>query len=272
MIKPGYFAVRGGWISGGFEFNFPRAHCTTTISPIDYAITNNPDGSASIVISNIERKFRMRWQVSLTLFAGKRFLRQDTKLHNRTHLPHRYHWWTIVAMPPNDNTQVIFPAARIINHPQEYILTWPIWRGRDNSRYETLLHRFGSDWSMLEPWDGFFCYYDHGLEAGLVHVGDKHTIGGTKYFSYCNTSPGRFHSGFVMSDEDGPYDEIDSSPFLTQADFEILEPFGVRSFTEYWYPVNKTWGLKKATERAACWQPPAGNWAATPRPPASARR
>lgn len=251
VVKPGYFAVRGGWISGGFEFNFPQAHSTTTICPIDYAIRENPDGSASIIVSDVERQYRMKWQVILTLFPGKRLLRQDTKLINRTHIPQRYHWWTIVAVSPNDNTQVIFPTARIINHPQEYVLTWPIWHGRDISRYKTLLHRFGTDWSVLEPWDGFFCYYDHGIEAGLVHVGNKYTIGGSKYFSYCNTTSGRFHSAYSMTDEDGPYDEIDSSPFLTQIDFEILEPFGVRSFSEYWYPVNGTWGLKKANEMAA---------------------
>ncbi len=251
VIKPGYFGVRGGWCSGGFEFNFPKAHSPTTISPIDYAIRSNPDGSASIIVGDLERMYRMKWQVVLTLHPGKCFLEQEVTLHNRTLLPHRYHWWTIVAMHPNDNTQVIFPSARIINHPQEYIITWPIWMGRDNSLYKTLHHRFGSDWSMLEPWDGFFCYYDHGIDAGLVHVANKHVLGGTKYFSYGNTTSGRFHSAYVMSDEDGPYDEIDSGLFLTQADHEIFEPLGVRHWREYWYPVNGTQGLIKATRDAA---------------------
>jgi|GEM_PF-1840606 len=251
VIKPGYFGIRGGWISGGFEFNFPKAHSTTTISPIDYATQRNFDGSASIIIGDLERMYRMRWQVRLTLFPGKAYLRQDTRLINRTPLPHRYHWWTIVAVRPNENTQVIFPAARIINHPQEYILTWPIWRGRDISRYKTLRHRFGGDWSILKPWDGFFAYYDHGIDAGLCHVGDKYSIGGTKYFSYSNTQSGRFHSAYIMSDEDGPYDEIDSSPFLTQKYHEIFNPYEMRYFHEYWYPINGLGGLKKANKDSA---------------------
>lgn len=251
VVKPGYFGRRGGWISGGFEFNFPRAHSTTTICPIDYHIRKNPDGSASIFIGDVEREYRMKWQVRLTLYPNMSFLQQDTKLDNRTPLPHRYHWWTIVAVHPNDNTQVVFPAARIINHPQHYILTWPLWRGLDISRYKTLLHRFGSDWSMLQPWDGFFAYYDHGIDAGLIHVGNKHLLQGSKYFSYHNTTSGRFHSAFVMSDEDGPYDEIDSGLMLTQHDYRILNPFEVIQFTEYWYPGNKLGGLKKAVRDAA---------------------
>lgn len=250
VIKPGYFAVRGKWMSGGFEFNFPQAHATTTAEPIDYAIRKNPDGSASIWIGDVERQYRMRWQVKLTLFPGQAILRQDTKLENRTPFPHRYHWWTIVAMHPNDNTQVIFPTARVMNHPQHVVLAWPIWQGRDISRYKTLLHRFGWDWSVLDPWDGFFAYYDHGIDAGLVHTANMHVVGGSKYFSYHNTTSGRFHSAFVMSDEDGPYDEIDSSPFASQHDFRILEPNETHQFTEYWYAGYKLGGVAKATRDA----------------------
>jgi len=251
VIKPGYFAVRGGWVSGGFEFNFPQAHSTTTISPIDYFFRTNPDGSASIFIGNIERQYRMKWQVCLTLFPGKSFLQQDTKLYNRTPMPHRYHWWTIVATHANENVQLIFPAARVINNPQEYILTWPIWMGIDNSQYKMLSHRFGADLSMLQPWDGFFCYYDHGSQSGLVHVANKITMGGSKYFTYGNNTSGQFHSADVMSDDDGPYDEVDSSPLLTQKEFRILEPLETISFREYWYPANGTQGLCKATRDAA---------------------
>lgn len=251
VIKPGYYAVRGGWVSGGFEFNFPKAHSTTTISPIDYAIRTNPDGSAGIVIGDVERMYRMQWQVTLMLYPGKSFLKQEVKLHNRTPLPHRYHWWTIVATSPNDNTQVIFPTARVINHPQEYILSWPMWKGRDISRYKTLQHRFGSDWSVLEPWGDFFAYYDHAIDAGLVHTGDRHVIGGSKYFSHHNTESGRFGAGYLQSDTGIPYDEIDSSPFLTQSDHVILAPLGVHHWSEYWYPANGLQGLVKANRDGA---------------------
>lgn len=247
VAKPGYFAVRGKWLSGGFEFNFPQAHATTTAEPIDYTIRKNPDGSASIWIGDVERQYRMRWQVKLTLFPGQAILRQDTKLDNRTPFPHRYHWWTIVATHPNDNTEVVFPTARVVNHQQHIALSWPIWHGRDISRYKTLYHRFGWDWSALDPWDGFFAYYDHGIDAGLVHVANKEVVGGSKFFSYHNTTSGRFSSALVMSDEDGPYDEIDSSPFTSQHDFRILEPYETHQFSEYWYAGYNLGGVAKAT-------------------------
>jgi len=29
-------ALRGAWVSGGIEWNFPDGHTLTTVSPIDY--------------------------------------------------------------------------------------------------------------------------------------------------------------------------------------------------------------------------------------------
>ena len=41
VVKPGLVALRGAWISGGVEFNFPKGHTVTTVSLVDHCIRRN---------------------------------------------------------------------------------------------------------------------------------------------------------------------------------------------------------------------------------------
>lgn len=250
VIKPGYFGLRGGWCSGGFEFNFPHAHSLTTISPVDYAIRENPDGSASIVVSDIEKVYGMKWQVILTLYPNKSYLEQEVQLYNRTLLPHRYHWWTIVAMPATKESQVIYPIRRVTDDAQTYVYTWPIWLGRDISWYKNLFS--GTSWFQYhKPFESFFSYYNHGIDSGLCHVSEPDVCPWSKWFTYGPSDEGRYFSAYVMSDEDGPYDEVDSGLFKTQQDFRIFQPLDVIHWKEYWYPINQLKDIVKANRDGA---------------------
>src|SRR4051812_28589823 len=48
VIKYAMVALRGAWVSGGIEWNFPDGHTLTTVSPIDYAMRMEADGSATV--------------------------------------------------------------------------------------------------------------------------------------------------------------------------------------------------------------------------------
>ncbi|MFH1941164.1 MAG: DUF5107 domain-containing protein [bacterium] len=241
--------MRWGWPSGGFEFNFPHAHFVSTCDPIDYALRSNPDGSGSIVIGNLENRYGMRWQVTLTLHSGKSYLVQEVRLHNRSPLPHRYHFWTINAFHTDDETQVIFPARRMIDHAQQYIRTYPEWGGEDVS---WAMNPFsGGSWSAMEPWDDFWCTYHHNEDAGMVHVANRHIVPGSKWFSFGSSARSNF-SGAAGSDEDGPYIEVDSGSDLTQIDFRRFQPLGTRQWEEYWYPVKGLKGGIVTANRDAC--------------------
>ncbi|PYV37271.1 MAG: DUF5107 domain-containing protein, partial [Acidobacteria bacterium] len=54
VIKYGLVGLRGAWVSGGIEFNFPNGHTVTSVSPVDFALRQNPDGSASIIVGDHE--------------------------------------------------------------------------------------------------------------------------------------------------------------------------------------------------------------------------
>ena len=248
VIKPLIHGLRWGWPSGGFEFNFPHAHYYSACEPIEYSIRQNPDGSGSIFIGEVENRYGMRWQVRLTLFPGKAYLVQEVKIHNRTPLPERYHFWTINAFKTNEHTQVIFPARRMLDHSQKYVTTYPIWGGRDISYTEQLFS--GGSWSALYPHDNFWCTYQHDEDAGMVHVADVRVVPGSKWFAYGPGNRSNFY-GAAMSDDDGPYIEVDAGSDITQIVFRRLAPLGSHQWKEYWYPVKGLNGeIVKANENA----------------------
>src|SRR5579884_3879840 len=54
VVKYGLIGVRGAWISGGIEFNFPNAHTAVTVSPVESVLLHNPDGSATAVVGAMD--------------------------------------------------------------------------------------------------------------------------------------------------------------------------------------------------------------------------
>src|SRR4051812_25353322 len=66
-IKKARVSNRGAWTALGIEFNFPVSHNWVTVSPVDYAIRRNADGSASLWVGNLDRVYGMQWRVALTL-------------------------------------------------------------------------------------------------------------------------------------------------------------------------------------------------------------
>ena len=55
VIKPGLFAVRGAWVAVGVEFNFPNSHTSTTLDPVHCESKQYDDGSASVIVGDIEQ-------------------------------------------------------------------------------------------------------------------------------------------------------------------------------------------------------------------------
>ena len=53
-LRKAQIAYRGVWSAFGIEFNFPVSHNWVTSSPVDYALVRRADGSASIVVGNVD--------------------------------------------------------------------------------------------------------------------------------------------------------------------------------------------------------------------------
>ena len=111
-LKFANVAYRGAWATFGIEFNFPVSHNWVTSSPVDFATARHPDGSASIVVGNVDLVYGMQWRVELTLRPGRAVLEQTTTLYNRSDLRHRFYWWTNAAVEAWDDSQAPLPDGR----------------------------------------------------------------------------------------------------------------------------------------------------------------
>ena len=85
VIKPGLVALRGAWLSGGIEWNFPtRGHTVNTFSPVPYKMLHNDDGSVTCAVGTLEWVRRMKWTVQITVFPDRSCFQNRILLSNQT--------------------------------------------------------------------------------------------------------------------------------------------------------------------------------------------
>lgn len=258
VIRPGHIALRGAWVSGGIEWNRgPQGHTVTSFAPVDVRMTANPDGSASLLIGGIEQIYRTGWEVRLTLHPGRRLLDEQIRLFNPTDGLHPYYFWNNVAFPETPATRFIFPMRLGTDHAGTRFFDWPVHDGRDLTwvrNYPEPTSVFGY---RVEA--DFFGAYDVDRDYGIVQVADHHLLPGKKAWTWGQSDAGKAAQS-VLTDEDGPYIEVQSGPLRTQADFAMLLPGQEISWQEVWYPVNGLGdGFEHATRHAAVQRLERGN-------------
>jgi tetratricopeptide (TPR) repeat protein len=250
VVKYGLVGPRGAWIAGGMEFSFPYAHTMTTVSQVESTIRHNPDGSASVIVGSIDWVSNMYSEIALTLRPDEARLQEDVTLFNATPQANLYLFWTNAAVKATTDLQYVYPMRETIDDdPFAIVRAWPVSDGVDNSLYKNVSEAmaiFGRDVHR----DYFGAYY-HESDYGIVHAADFRQDPGKKIWSWGTARSGRIWDK-LLSDDDGPYNEIQSGRFPTQGFREFMEPHRVEKWTEYWYPVC---GLKDgfidATSQAA---------------------
>ena len=236
VIKPGMIAMRGAWISGGVEWNAgPQGHTVTILSPVDALIGENADGSAYLEINNLEKTQRTQWTVRVTLHPGKAYLDEQIRIFNPADAMSPYYFWNCTAFPNRAGTRFIYPMTLGTDHNGVKFFSWPIDKGRDMTwlkNYEIYSSVFSVDCVF-----DFFGAYEVGADRGIVQVADHRELGGKKAWTW-----GTWDFGIVsqqnLSDNDGPYIEVQSGPLPTQSDYGMLMPRQEVSWQEYWYPVH----------------------------------
>jgi tetratricopeptide (TPR) repeat protein len=236
VIKPGMIAMRGAFISGGVEWNAgPQVHTVTVASPVDALIGQNADGSAYIEVSNLEKSLRTRWTVRVTLHRGKAYLDEQIRIFNPTDAMSPYYFWNCTAFPNQPGTRFIYPMTLGTDHHGVRFFSWPINKGKDISwlkNYETSASIFSVDCAF-----DFFGAYDVDMDRGIVQVADHHELSGKKAWTWGNWDFGLV-SQENLTDDDGPYIEVQSGPLPTQSDYGMLLPRQEVSWREWWYPVH----------------------------------
>lgn len=261
VIKPALVGLAGPWISGGIEFNWPQHHRPNTYGPVEYKLTEQEDGSATVWVSEIDRMYGTKVTAGFTLYPGKAYLEISAQLYNRTPEPQTFLWWANPAVAVNDHTQSVFPpdVTAVFDHGKRDVSRFPLATGTyykmdysagvDISRYKnipvpTSYMAYKSDYNFVGG-------YDHGVGAGLLHVANHHVSPGKKQWTWGN---GEFGQAWDrnLTDEDGPYIELMTGVYTdNQPDFTWLQPYEEKSFKQYFMPYKHIGVVKNASIDAA---------------------
>lgn len=261
VIKPALIGMLGAWISGGVEWNVFHHHRATTFMPVQSAITENADGSRTVWVGETEWRQRMRWVVGLTVRPGRSYVEATVRMTNRTPLAHSMLYFSNPAVHTNENYQVIFPpdVDWATFHAKTDFAPWPLARGpfvgrdfvpgTDLSLWKN--HPYPISFFVYRSGNDFLGGYDHGKRAGVVHVADRDTMPGKKFWTWGNGPDGRMWDK-ILTDEDGPYIELMTGGYSdNQPDYSWIQPGESRTVVHYWYPVRELGGVKAANLEGA---------------------
>ncbi len=244
-IKKARIGYRGAWAAFGVEFNFPVSHNWVSMSPVNYAYAEHPDGSASVTVGNIDRVYGMEWVVELTLRPGSTVLEQHTTLSNRSDVRHRFYWWNNAGVQVWDDSQIEYPQRFAAAHGFAEVQRWPVdARGKDLS-------------IISNQTDGPVSLFTHGSREDFMGVWNPRSNTGTVHFSEYSEVPAKKIWSWgvdadgldwrkALSDNDSAYVELQAGLFRNQETYAFLEPRQSISFTEYWMPVRDTGGISRA--------------------------
>ena len=261
VVKPALIGMLGAWISGGVEWNVFHHHRATTFMPVQSAITEGADGSRTVWVGETEWRQRMRWVVGLTVRPGRSYVEATVRMTNRTPLVHSMLYFSNPAVHTNESYQVIFPpdVDWATFHAKTDFAPWPFARGpfvgRDFAPGTDLSlwknHPYPISFFVYRSGQDFLGGYDHGRRAGVVHVADRDTMPGKKFWTWGNGPDGRMWDQ-ILTDEDGPYIELMTGGFSdNQPDYSWIQPGESRTVVHYWYPVRELGGVKAANLEGA---------------------
>ena len=242
VVKPALIGMLGAWISGGIEWNVFHHHRASSFSPVDYALQENPDGSVTAWIGEIEIRHRMKWRLGITLFPGRSYIEAKLVPYNRSPFLHSMLYFANAGVHANDDYQVVFPPSTewVTQHAKAEYAAWPIAHENYNHVDFTAQGReFGTDgvdisrWKNNLQWISFFAYnyeddwvagYDHGKKAGTLVLGNHHVAPGKKFWTWGSGDHGQAWDK-LLTDSDGPELELMAGGYSdNEPDYSWLQP------------------------------------------------
>lgn len=243
-MKKNWVALRGSWVAGGLESNFPTGHSWVSSSPVDFAMQSNGDGSVSAWVANIDRVTGMQWRSEFVLRPGVSMLEQKVTLENRSDFRQPYYWWANAAVRVLDRgDRFVLPTHLAILHGStEAIETWPKdVNGRDLSL--NINPAEGAGFFALNTRENYFGAYQPTIRGGLVHIADPELVPGKKTWTW---GTARWQMDNLAIDG-ASYIEVQGGATPNQMTHFFLEPQQTKSFTEYWLPVRDLTTVSKAS-------------------------
>jgi len=244
-IKKANIGYRGAWAAFGVEYNFPVSHNWMSLSPIDFSFSENPDGSASVTVGNIDRVYGMQWSVEMLLRPKSTVLEQRVSLSNRSDVRHRFYWWNNAGVEVWDDSHVEYPMRFAASHGFTEVQPWPVdLSGRDLS-------------IIRNQTEGPVSWFVHGSREPFMGVWNPHTNSGTVHFANYDELPAKKIWSWgvdadgldwrrALSDNNSAYVELQGGLFRNQETYAFLEPRQAIHFSEFWMPVREIGGITRA--------------------------
>lgn len=258
VIKPALVGLCGPWISGGIEFNWPQHHRPSTFEPVDYTMEENPDGSKTVWVNEIERMFGTKGMAGFTIHPEKAYLEIKAKVYNRTSLPQTFLWWANPAVKVNEHYQSVFPpdVNAVFDHGKRDVTSFPVATGTyykvdyspgtDISNYKNI--PVPTSYMAVKSDYDFVGGYENDTQAGILHVANHHVSPGKKQWTWGNGDFGKAWDR-NLTDDDGPYIELMTGVYTdNQPDFTWLMPYEEKSFVQYFMPYQELGMVKNATK------------------------
>jgi tetratricopeptide (TPR) repeat protein len=183
------------------------------------------------------------------------------KLRNLTPVSNTFLYFANVAVHANRNYQIIFPPSVqfATQHAKVEFSRWPIadgpygavdfLKGTDVSWYKN--HPAAASMFAFNCKEDFLAGYDHGKEAGTLHIADHGISTGKKFFTWGVGNDGKVWDK-LLTDDDGPYLELMVGAYSdNQPDYSWIQPYETKVVHEYWYPFRSIGGVKNANTEAA---------------------
>jgi tetratricopeptide (TPR) repeat protein len=246
VIKPSLIGLRGAWTSGGIEFNTgPQGHTVTCLSPVEAKFVEFADGSKGIAIGNVEQVYHTQWVATVKLRPGRSFLEEKIRIYNPTGNRHIYYFWNCVAVPNTPTSQFVYPMTLGTDHAGTTFFSWPVHDGKDIS----WLKNFDKPTSVFAYRcdQDFYGWYDHGPDRGVIAHANHFELIGKKSWTWSMSTWGQ-RAQEALTDDGSLYNEIQTGPLPTQADYGVLEPHMTVEWDEWWRPVRGTKGVAFSTK------------------------
>ncbi|NJD09341.1 MAG: DUF5107 domain-containing protein [Gemmatimonadetes bacterium] len=269
VVKPGLVGMLGAWLDGGIEWNVVHHHRPSIYLPVQYQLEENPDGSKTIWVGELEINHRMRWTVGLTLHPDRSYIEGTWKLINQTPAANSFLYFANMGVQANSQYQVLFPPSIEAGtyHSKTEFVRWPIadgryrgvdFTGQDVSWGKTHIRQtsiFAHDTN--DPWFGgnsedWFGGYDHGKQAGVLYVADKNVSPGGKFWTWGAGDEGQMWDRLLTEPEDGAVMELMAGSYSdNEPDYSWIQPYETKIVKQYYYPFQKLGGVKNANLQAA---------------------
>jgi tetratricopeptide (TPR) repeat protein len=250
VIKPGRYNQRGGWPVGNLELYGPfDAHMLTWPGePWVWALTRQPNGSATVVLSHIDHFFRNKISLEVALYPGQAYVEVTIRLHNRNLVPNRYLIWTNAGVAVSEGSRFVYPMTQTIGHDSSALGHWPMINGVDmtwNKNNVNMLGVFG-----LDIFDDFMSIYDYKNDIGTICHTNRLLARGMKTWTF-GSGPTALRQMATYTDKDGLYMETQSGRFIWDGNYEFIDPGQSDGWTERWFGAGGLGGLTSATSEVA---------------------